>query len=123
MGIISGSGDGSVQPSVNIDRPPPWLCWNKAITVYVNEPGEYTVDNANGFVVVNTDGEVKISGAAAGVVVTAGSETGTVSLSGVTADTVKVDGHCRRGPGERQQGGNRDRQCRFRCDGCRRREG
>lgn len=92
MGIISGSGDGSVQPSVNIDRASTMALLDKAITVYVNEPGEYTVDNADGFVVVNTDGEVKISGTTAGVVVTAGSETGTVSLSGVTADTVKVDG-------------------------------
>ena len=92
MGIITGSGDGSIQPSVNIDRASTMALLDKAITVYINEPGEYSVDNEKGFVVVATDGEVKITGKTAGVVVTAGCSTGTVKLNGVTADTVKVDG-------------------------------
>lgn len=92
MGIITGSGDGSIQPSVNIDRASTMALLDKAITVYINEPGEYSVDNEKGFVVVATDGEVKITGKTAGVVVTAGCTTGTVKLNGVTADTVKVDG-------------------------------
>ena len=92
MGIISGSGDGSIQPSVNIDRASTMALLDKAITVYIDEPGEYSVDNQKGFVVVAANGEVKLTGKTAGVVVTAGCGTGTVKLSGVTADTVKVDG-------------------------------
>ena len=92
MGIISGSGDGSIQPSVNIDRASTMALLDKAITVYINEPGEYSVDNQKGFVVVAANGEVKLTGKTAGVVVTAGCGTGTVKLSGITADTVKVDG-------------------------------
>lgn len=92
MGIITGSGDGSIQPSVNIDRASTMALLDKAITVYINEPGEYSVDNQKGFVVVAANGEVKLTGKTAGVVVTAGCGTGTVKLSGVTADTVKVDG-------------------------------
>lgn len=92
MGIITGSGDGSIQPSVNIDRASTMALLDKAITVYINEPGEYSVDNEKGFVVVAANGEVKITGKTAAVVVTAGCSTGTVKLNGVTADTVKVDG-------------------------------
>ena len=92
MGIISGSGDGSIQPGVNIDRASTMALLDKAITVYISESGEYSVDNQKSFVVVAANGTVKLTGKTAGVVVTAGCGTGTVKLSGVTADTMKVDG-------------------------------
>ena len=92
MGIISGSGDGSIQPGVNIDRASTMALLDKAITVYISEPGEYSVNNQKGFVVVAANGEVKLTGKTAGVVVTAGCGNGTVKLSGVMADSVKVDG-------------------------------
>ena len=92
MGIITGSGDGTVQPGVNIDRASTMALLDKAITVYINEPGTYHVDNQKGFVVVASGGEVTLTGKTAGVVVTAGCTAGTVKLSGIAADTVKVDG-------------------------------
>ncbi|WP_294553742.1 S-layer homology domain-containing protein [uncultured Pseudoflavonifractor sp.] len=93
MGIISGSGDGSIQPGMNIDRASTMALLDKAIVSYISEPGAYTVENANGFVVVNAAaGEVELSGQVAGVVVAAGSAGSTVTAKDLTADSLKVDG-------------------------------
>lgn len=100
-GILSGvPGEDdtvSVLPVNLIDRASTMALLDKAIKEYITEPGEYTVDDANGYVVVNvpapaegeTQGEVKVSGDAAGLVVATGNDA-PVSAK-VNAETVKVD--------------------------------
>ena len=96
MGILSGVGDGSAIDAVGqIDRASTMALLDKSIAEYVSAPGEYKVDNANGFVVVNVaakEGEVIISGAAAGVTVAAGTAEGKIVAKDLKADTIKVDG-------------------------------
>lgn len=95
MGILSGSGDGTINAVGLIDRASTMALLDKSIAEYVTAPGEYKVDNANGFVVVNAaskEGEIVISGSAAGVAVTAGTAEGKVVTKDLKADTIKVDG-------------------------------
>ena len=95
MGILTGTGAGAAAPLANIDKASTMALLDKAIAVYASAPGEYSVDNANGFVVVSSaaaEGEVVLTGTVAGVVVAPGSSAGKVVAKDLTADTVKVDG-------------------------------
>ena len=95
MGILSGSGDGTINAGGQIDRASTMALLDKSVAEYVNAPGEYKVDNTNGFVIVNVaakEGEVVISGTAAGVAVSAGTAEGKVVAKDLKADTIKVDG-------------------------------
>lgn len=95
MGILSGGGDGTLNADGQIDRASTMALLDKSVAEYVNAPGEYKVDNANGFVIVNLsakEGEVVISGAAAGVVVSDGTAEGKIVAKDLKADTIKVDG-------------------------------
>ncbi len=92
-GIITGLGDGTVAPTVDIDRASTMALLDKAVVTYITAPGEYKLDAGSGFVIVNVpakDGEVVLTGAAAGVVVAAGTESSVVAKD-LTADTVKLD--------------------------------
>ena len=93
LGIVTGSGDGSVAPANNIDRASLLALLDKAVVEYVTEPGKANVNNANGFVIVNVPGEgtVTLTGTISGVVVAAGTRDAEVAASGLTAATVKVD--------------------------------
>jgi uncharacterized repeat protein (TIGR02543 family) len=93
LGIVTGSGDGSVAPVDNIDRASLLALLDKAVVEYVTEPGKANVNDANGFVIVNVPGEgtVTLTGTISGVVVAAGTRDAEVAASGLTAATVKVD--------------------------------
>lgn len=95
MGILSGGGDGAINATGEIDRASTMSLLDKSITEYVNAPGEYKVDNANGFVVVNMaakEGEIVISGTTAGVAVSAGTAEGKIVAKDLKGETIKVDG-------------------------------
>lgn len=93
LGIVTGSGDGSVAPANNIDRASLLALLDKAVVEYVTEPGKANVNDANGFVIVNvpSEGTVTLTGTISGVVVAAGTRDAEVAASGLTAATVKVD--------------------------------
>lgn len=91
--ILSGVGYGDyaqLDANENINRGSVFALLDKAIVSYISQPGEYTVNNPDRFVVINVpDGEVTVSGTAATVVITAGTA-GSVTVSAQT-ETVKVD--------------------------------
>lgn len=99
MGIISGipSGDSAnIDASGNINRASVFALLDKAVVTYITEPGEYEINDPNAFVIINvpanedgTAADVKITGTAASVVVSAGNDAD-VSAK-VQADVVKID--------------------------------
>lgn len=97
--ILSGVGYGDyakLDANENINRGSVFALLDKAIVTLITQPGDYTVSNPDRFVVVNVPadesgktGGVNISGTAATVVITAGTQAN-VSVQ-VRAETVKVD--------------------------------
>ncbi len=93
LGALKGVGDGTtLAPQTHIDRASALALLDRLIKAYVTTAGEVEVDDANGFVVVNTAdaGSVTVTGEAAGVLVATGNKAD-VKLSKFNADTVKVD--------------------------------
>lgn len=93
LGALKGVGDGStLAPQMYIDRASALALLDRLIKAYVTTAGEVEVDDANGFVVINTAdaGKVTVTGEAAGVLVATGNKAD-VKLSKFNADTVKVD--------------------------------
>lgn len=90
-GIASANGDVNVLPELNIDRASTVALLDKAIGQYVTNAGTVKADDANKFVVVKApEGEVTVTGEAAGVTVAIGNAAD-VKLDNVITDTVKVD--------------------------------
>ncbi|MCM1440577.1 MAG: S-layer homology domain-containing protein [Roseburia sp.] len=96
MGIVNGTVPGKMvaDPTSNINRASTLALLDKAVRIYITTPGEYEVNEPNGFVVVNVagNGDVTVSGQASGVVVASGTANADVTLKDMSADTVRVDG-------------------------------
>lgn len=98
MGILQGVSADRIAPTANIDRASTMALLDKAIEEYIAAPGDVVLENGNGFAVINiaasaarANDAVALSGTTAGVVVSAGTQTG-VTATDLTADTIKVDG-------------------------------
>lgn len=84
-GYVSGTGAGKLNPQNPINRASVMSLLDKTITTYVNEPGEVEAE-AGGFTVINTDGEVTLTGETDGIIVAAGSENVDLTISEATVN-------------------------------------
>lgn len=95
LGIISGvpgeDGTLSLNDTGDMDRGSVFAMMDKAVTVYITEPGKYEVDDENAIVIINVpeNARVEVSGTASNVVVTAGNQSNVYAT--ITAESVKVD--------------------------------
>lgn len=95
MGVISGvpgeDGTLSLNDTGDMDRGSVFAMMDKAVTVYITEPGKYEVNDENAIVIINVpeNARVEVSGTASNVVVTAGNQSNVYAT--ITAENVKVD--------------------------------
>lgn len=92
-GIITGAGDGRVQPTQNIDRASTMAILDKAISTYIVSSGSYEAKDS-GITLVRTGG-VTISGSAQDILIAPGAAGGTVTLDDVSVSgiiTINADG-------------------------------
>lgn len=92
-GIITGAGDGRVQPTRNIDRASTMAILDKAISTYIVSSGSYEAKDS-GITLVRTGG-VTISGSAQDILIAPGAAGGTVTLDDVSVSgiiTINADG-------------------------------
>lgn len=86
MGVVGGSGDGTLAPKADIDRASVVALLDKAITAYGNTSGA-TVGSSSGIVLVVAD-NVTVMGSVETLVVAGGS----AGISGSTVGTISVVG-------------------------------
>lgn len=86
MGVVGGSGDGTLAPKADIDRASVVALLDKAITAYGNTSGA-TVGSSSGIVLVVAD-NVTVMGSVESLVVAGGS----AGISGSTVGTISVVG-------------------------------
>lgn len=93
MGLLTGVGDGTrLAPQDAIDRASVLTLLDRLVVAYVTAPGEVTVEEPNGFAVIDvpSGGTVTVTGLAAGVVVAA-SDTANVDLKALDVESTVVN--------------------------------
>lgn len=84
-GIITGTGNGTVEPTADIDRASVMAILDKAISIYINEPGTYEAKETG--ITLVACGGVTVTGKAQDILIAAGAKGGEVKL-----DTASVFG-------------------------------